>query len=55
MEVMVVLMGKTERAQGLVEYAMILLLVAVVVILVITLFGSAVGDLFSKMINSFPK
>lgn len=47
-------MFKNERGQGLVEYAIIIVLVAIVVILVVTIFGTSVGDLFSKSINSLP-
>ncbi len=42
------------RGQGLVEYAFILLLVALVVIAVITLFGIGVGNLFSQVASNFP-
>ena len=48
------MLHKYERGQGLVEYALILVLVALVVILVVTVFGSSVGNLFSKTINSLP-
>ena len=44
-----------ERGQGLVEYALILVFVAIVVILVITVFGKSIGNLFSRVISSFPK
>ncbi len=40
-----------EEGQGLVEYALILVLVAVVVIAVLTLLGPQIGDIFSS-INS---
>jgi len=40
-----------EKGQGLVEYALILVLVAVVVIAVLTLLGPLVANVFSK-INS---
>jgi pilus assembly protein Flp/PilA len=40
-----------EKGQGLVEYALILVLVAVVVIAVLTLLGPLVSNVFSK-INS---
>lgn len=46
--------NRTERAQGLVEYAVIILLVALVVILVVAFFGSSVGDLFSTVTNAIP-
>ncbi len=40
-----------EEGQGLVEYALILVLIAVVVIAVLALLGPLVGNVFSK-INS---
>jgi pilus assembly protein Flp/PilA len=40
-----------ERGQGLIEYAIILVLVAVVVIAIVRLIGPKVGNTFS-MINS---
>jgi pilus assembly protein Flp/PilA len=48
------LMYRTEQAQGLVEYAIILLLVALVVIGVLTLMGPGVGNMFSKVNDLFP-
>jgi len=48
------LLYETERAQGLVEYAIIIMLVAIVVIAVITLFGPLIGNMFSKINSSFP-
>jgi pilus assembly protein Flp/PilA len=41
-----------ERGQGLVEYAFIILLVAMVVFVVLTVFGPTIGNVFSKMNNS---
>ncbi len=38
-----------EEGQGLVEYALILVLVAVVVIAVLTLLGPAIGNVFSNI------
>jgi pilus assembly protein Flp/PilA len=38
-----------EEGQGLVEYALILVLVAVVVIAILTLLGPAVGNVFSSI------
>ncbi|MCJ7569543.1 MAG: pilus assembly protein [Anaerolineales bacterium] len=42
-----------QRGQGLVEYAMIITLVAIIVIIFLALFGSAVGNMFSTVITSF--
>ena len=44
-----------ERGQGLVEYALLILLVALVVIAVVTLFGPIVGNLFSNVNSNMPK
>jgi len=41
------------RGQGLVEYALIILLVGVVVIVFVALFGTAVGNMFSTVITNF--
>ena len=43
-----------EKGQGLVEYALILVLVAVVVIAILTLLGPAIGNVFSQIKNQFP-
>ena len=43
------LFSPKERGQGLVEYALILVLVAVVVIAVLTLLGPLVGQVFSDI------
>jgi pilus assembly protein Flp/PilA len=42
-----------EEGQGLVEYALILVLVAVVVIAILTLLGPAIGNVFSTIKNNF--
>jgi len=41
-----------EEGQGLVEYALILVLVAVVVIAVLTLLGPAIGEIFSNIMTA---
>lgn len=38
-----------EHGQGLVEYALILVLVAVVVIAILTLLGPQIGNVFSRV------
>ncbi|MDP3184700.1 MAG: pilus assembly protein [Anaerolineales bacterium] len=43
------LFAPKEKGQGLVEDALILVLVAVVVIAVLTLLGPIVGNVFSKI------
>lgn len=41
-----------EEGQGLVEYALILVLVAIVVIAILTLLGPTIGNVFSNIINN---
>ncbi|MBA3530800.1 MAG: Flp family type IVb pilin [Ardenticatenales bacterium] len=41
-----------EEGQGLVEYALILVLVAVVVIAILTVLGPQIGNVFSKVTNN---
>jgi len=41
-----------ESGQGLVEYALILVLVAVVVIVVLALLGPAIGNIFSNIMTA---
>jgi pilus assembly protein Flp/PilA len=40
-----------EEGQGLVEYALILVLVSVVVIAILTVLGPAIGNIFSNIVN----
>ncbi len=39
-----------EEGQGLVEYALILVLVALVVIVILAVFGPSIGNLYSNTI-----
>ena len=41
-----------ERGQGLVEYALILVLIAVVVIVILALLGPAIGNVFSNIVSN---
>jgi pilus assembly protein Flp/PilA len=41
---------QNEEGQGLVEYALILVLVAVVVVVILTLLGPSIGNLFSNLV-----
>lgn len=41
-----------EEGQGLVEYALILVLVAIVVIVILAILGPAIGNIFSNIVNS---
>ena len=42
-----------EKGQGLVEYAMIIIFVALIVLILLLIFGPAVGNLYSNVIESF--
>jgi pilus assembly protein Flp/PilA len=44
-----VLRRDSERGQGLIEYALILVLVAVVVIAVLLILGPVIGNVFTKL------
>lgn len=41
---------QNERGQGFVEYALIMLLVALAVIIILALLGPAIGNIFSTAI-----
>ena len=41
-----------EKGQGLVEYALILVLIAVVVIAILVVLGPAIGDVFSDIVDN---
>jgi len=41
-----------EQGQGLVEYALILVLVAIVVIAILLLLGPIIGNVFSLVVNN---
>lgn len=41
-----------EEGQGLVEYALILVLVAIVVIVILALLGPAIGNIFSNIVEN---
>ncbi len=43
------LASRREAGQGLVEYALILVLVALIVIVVLALLGPAIGNIFSNV------
>lgn len=46
------LFAPKEKGQGLVEYALILVLVSVVVIVVLALLGPAIGEIFSNIMEA---
>ncbi len=51
-EVKAMLYAPKEKGQGLVEYALILVLVAIVVIVILALLGPAIGNVFSNIMNA---
>lgn len=46
------LFAKKEKGQGLVEYALILVLVAIVVIAALTILGPIIGNIFNDISNT---
>ncbi len=46
------LFSPKEKGQGLVEYALILVLVAIVVIVILALLGPAIGQIFSNIVSA---
>ena len=53
-EVDPMLFSPKEKGQGLVEYALIIVLLAIVVIAALTLLGPSVGNMFSSINASIP-
>jgi pilus assembly protein Flp/PilA len=51
-EVIEMLFLPREEGQGLVEYALILVLVAIVVIVILALLGPAIGNIFSNIVSA---
>jgi pilus assembly protein Flp/PilA len=49
----VVWIDKPRRGQGLVEYAMIIALVAVVVVIALSVMGPVIGNVFSELNAGF--
>ena len=43
-----------EEGQGLVEYALILLFIAIVVIVVVTLLGTTLSEAYSRFVDAVP-
>ncbi len=46
------LFAPKEKGQGLVEYALILVLVAIVVIVILVILGPAIANVFSNIITN---
>lgn len=43
-----------ERGQGLMEYALILVLIAVVIVAILTVLGPQIGNLYSRVTTAIP-
>ncbi len=43
-----------EKAQGMVEYALIIIMVALVLLVVLALLGNQLSNVFSKLISAWP-
>ena len=41
-----------RKGQGLVEYALILVLVAIVIIVILSVLGPAIGNVFSQIVKT---
>jgi pilus assembly protein Flp/PilA len=49
-EVKTMIMSRNEDGQGLVEYALIIVMVVLIVIVILALLGPAIGNVFSNII-----
>lgn len=43
-----------ESGQGLVEYGLVIILVAIVIIAAVSLLGPQIGNIFSRVVVAFP-
>ena len=43
-----------EQGQGLLEYALLLVLIAIIVIAALALLGPQLGDAFGRVVNAIP-
>lgn len=48
------LFHRKERGQGMVEYALLIVLLAVVVVALIAVMGTAVSKMYSNITSAFP-
>jgi pilus assembly protein Flp/PilA len=46
--------NKKERGQGMVEYALLIVLLAIVVVFMIDFMGTAVANMYSSIVVAFP-
>jgi pilus assembly protein Flp/PilA len=45
---------KKERGQGMVEYALLIVLLAIVVVVMIQVMGTSVSIMYSNIVSAFP-
>ncbi len=45
---------RASKGQGLIEYALIIVLVSIAVIVVVSLLGPQIGEVFSDIMSSVP-
>ena len=45
---------RKERGQGMVEYALLIALLAIVVVVMIEVMGTAVSNMYSNIVGGFP-
>ena len=45
---------RNEKGQGLLEYALVLVLVAIAIVAILTLLGPQIGNLYSRLITAIP-
>ena len=45
---------KKERGQGMVEYALLIVLLAIVVVVMIEVMGTAASSMYSRIVIAFP-
>ncbi len=43
---------REQEGQGLVEYALVIVLVAVVIVLIVAVLGPQIGNMFSRVTNT---
>lgn len=48
------LFTKKERGQGMVEYALLIVLLAIVVVFMIAVMGTAVSNMYSRIAAAWP-
>ncbi len=46
--------SRREEGQGLVEYALIVLFIALAVLIALTVFGQTVSSLYSQVVSNWP-